>query len=84
MLSDAASVEDGKAIGKVDPQTGIPAAGVGHLGGTAILVGFGGVYVIFQPAWKLGGLCINDRMQIVSGGHSLFPPNFTRLHTRAR
>jgi hypothetical protein len=58
------------------------AAGIGHLRGTATLGGFGDVYVIFQAAWKLGRLAINDQMQIVPSGHSLFSQNFTALHTR--
>lgn len=44
----------------------------GHLGNSAMLVGLGGLYVILQAAWKLCGLCINDQMQIVPSGHSLF------------
>lgn len=62
-----------RQLARLVPQTGLPAAGVGHLGGSAILVGLGGVYVILQPAWKLGGLCINDQMQIVPGGPACFP-----------
>lgn len=50
-----ASLEDGKAVGSAGPQTGVPAAGVGHLRGTAILVGLGGVYVISNLPGSLGG-----------------------------
>lgn len=82
-LTDAASVGDRKAIGNSGPQTGTT-AGVGHLGSSAILVGLGGIYVILQAAWKLCGLCINDRMQIVPSGHSLFSPNFTAWHTQGQ
>lgn len=62
---------DRKAFGNSGPQTGTT-AGTGHLGNSAMLVGLGGIYVILQAAWKLCGLCINDQMQIVPSGHSLF------------
>lgn len=44
----------------------------------------GGVYVILQAAWELCGLCIDDQMQIVPRGHSLFSPNFTAWHTQGQ
>lgn len=71
MLTGAAIVGDRKAFGNSGPQTGTT-AGTGHLGNSAMLVGLGGLYVILQAAWKLCGLCINDQMQIVPSGHSLF------------
>lgn len=49
-----------------------------------LLVGLGGIYVILQAAWKLCGLCINDQMQIVPGGHSLFSQIFTAWHTQGQ
>ena len=54
MLTDAASVDGRKVIGSAGLQTGMPAAGIGHQRGTASLVGLGGVFAIFQAAWKLG------------------------------
>lgn len=85
MLTDAASMGDRKAIGNSGPQTGTT-AGQGHLGSSAFLVGLrgGGVYVILQAAWELCGLCIDDQMQIVPRGHSLFSPNFTAWHTQGQ
>lgn len=47
LLTDAASMEEEKAIGNAGPHTGVTAAGIEHQRGTTILVGFGGVYVIF-------------------------------------
>lgn len=83
LLTDAASMGDRKAIGNSGPQTGTT-AGQGHLGSSAFLVGLrGGVYVILQAAWELCGLCIDDQMQIVPRGHSLFSSKFYCMaHTR--
>lgn len=83
LFTDAASGGDRKAIGNSGPQIGTT-AGQGHLGSSDILVGLGGVYVILQAAWELCGLCIDDQMQIVPRGHSLFSPNFTAWHTQGQ
>lgn len=77
LLTDVASMEEREAIGNAGPQTG-DSCRIRHLRGTAILVDLGGVCVIFQAAWKLGGVCVNDEMQIVPSGHSLFSQNFHR------
>lgn len=75
-------MEDARAVGNAGPQADITAAGTRHLRGTAILISLGSVCIIFQASWELGGLCINDQMQIIPSGHRLLSPNFTALLTR--